>query len=349
MKRIISIMLAVMMLLGLSFSAAEEAPASTSFPRALLDWVQSLNLDTSDYAGSVRWVNSPLYEGTIRKNQGITELAVSGLGRAQIYDQKIMLEFGGKTYGVDLSKLTGLLRSFTAKKDEASKAWNTLKSWLKKALKDIVLPGVRISYSSGDFLLHIGADDETMKERTAPQSFEGIDFTYSQGKDGLSVSGRVKLYFRLLFAVDLSFDLKSNDEGLDLQASLDLSDRLNLFRLSSNKLAFHYAGDKIAGSLETMGMTFLLKGEKGVETNGIKHYTVSLTGQNRQNKVFELGSIVLTLDDQGAFSGSLKVLGFELSSITVRPIPKEPIEKISQSGTLMLGPALLRLLPGFSR
>ena len=76
MKRIISIMLAVMMLLGLSFSAAEEAPASTSFPRALLDWVQSLNLDTSDYAGSVRWVNSPLYEGTIRKNQGITELAV---------------------------------------------------------------------------------------------------------------------------------------------------------------------------------------------------------------------------------------------------------------------------------
>ena len=103
MKKILAVLLAVSLLLGISCAAAEEQATAGDFLQSLARWAQSLNLDESDYYGSVGWAGGLLYDGTIRKNQDFTELAVSGLGRAQISRKKIMLEIGGQKYGIDLT------------------------------------------------------------------------------------------------------------------------------------------------------------------------------------------------------------------------------------------------------
>ena len=55
----------------------------------------------------------------------------------------------------------------------------------------------------------------------------------------------------------------------------------------------------------------------------------------------ELGSLVLTLDDQKAFSGVLTVMGNETGSIMITPIPKEPIDEITEENAFMIGFSIL--------
>ena len=339
MKKIFAVLLAVSLLLGVSLSAAEESQAPSDFFQALLGWAQNLNLDESDYFASARWENSPVYQATLRKDQGITELSVPDIGRAQISDNKIMLDIGGQKYGVDLSMLTDLIQSFSSGEKAASKDLEMLRPWLEKAFRDIILPCVRINYSSGGFSVHIDADDERIKERTyalideimaerntvetilshygsflgqfipgMPQTFDeltriwelektnqalywrdfslGADITFSQGRDGLSASGHVKLYLEWLFGANLSFELKSTGEGVDFLASLDLTNYRDRIRSTSGKLAFHAAGDKIEGMLQLDEYTYNLTAERAKEENGLCHYTACLTGMNNWHGMF---------------------------------------------------------------
>lgn len=55
----------------------------------------------------------------------------------------------------------------------------------------------------------------------------------------------------------------------------------------------------------------------------------------------ELGSLVLTLDDQKAFSGVLTVMGNETGSIMITPIPKEPIDEITEENAFMIDFSIL--------
>ena len=340
MKKMIAVLLTVMLLTGISLSAAEESQAPADFLQALADWAQNLNLDESDYSGSVRWLNSPAYEGTVRKSQGITEIELAGLGKAQVSEKKIMLDIGGKKYGVDLSKLMEWIQSFSSgEKKGFAKDLEMLLPWLEKAFKDIILPCVRINYSYDGWSVHIDADDETIRERTytlidemiaerntletvldrygtylsklipdMPRTFEelekawesekdnpafswmdfnlGADLTYSRSYDGLSVSGRINLSFQRLFGANLTFELKSNDEGFDVLASLDLSNGRDAAVRSSNKLAIHCAKDKIEGLLKVQDNTYTLKAEGKTEESGLRRYTASLTGLNEWGGIF---------------------------------------------------------------
>ena len=331
MKRIIAILIAGVLLMGSSLSISEEFQVPSDFPQALMRWVQNLNLDESDYFASAGWENSPVYQATLRKNQSITELTVPDIGRAQISDNKVILDIGGQKYGIDLSMLMELIQSFSSDEKAALLDLEMLRPWLEKALTDIVLPSVRINYSNGGFSVHIDADDEQFKARTyalideimaekktvetilshygpflvqffsgMPQTYDELrriwevekavqtlywrdfsleaDITWFQRQDGLSASGHVKLYLEWLFGANLSFELKSTDEGIDFLASLDLTNYRDWIQSTSGKLEFHVAVDKMEGMLQLQDYSYMLTAERIKEEDGLCHYTVCLTG-----------------------------------------------------------------------
>ena len=333
MKRIIAVLLAVVLLSGISLSAAEEPQVSADFLQALAAWAQNLNLDESDYAGSVKWLDSPGYQGTVRKNQGITETELAGLGKVQVSENKLMLDIGGKKFGVDLSKLKDMVKSYSSGEKGLLKDLEMLRPWLERAFKEIVLPCVKINYSLDGVSIHIDADDEKIMESTyalideimaerntletilnhygsylarlipdMPRTFEelekawesekehrtfhwrdfnlGADITYSRENGGLSASGRINLYLQQLFSADLTFELKTTDEGADFTASLDLTNGRDAADQFSGKLVFHYVRDKIEGILEIQDHTYTLKAERKTEENGQSFYTASLTGMD---------------------------------------------------------------------
>ena len=339
MKKIIAVLLTVMLLAGISLSAAEPLQGSADFWQTLTGWAQNLNLDESDYSGSVRWLNRPVCQGTIRKDQGITEIELTGLGKAQVSEKKIMLDIGGRKFGVNLSKAGEWIQSLSAGGKGLFQDLKPLRSWLEKAFRDIILPCVRINYSDGGFSVHVDADDDTIRERTCalideimaeretaetilnhygaflariipgmPRTFEelekawesekenptffrrdfslGADITYSQREDSLSASGRVNLSLEGLFGANLTFELKSKDEGMDVLASLDLTDYRNDAARSSSKLAIHSIKDKIEGLFEIQDNTYTLKAERKTGENGLNIYTASLNGLNSRDGVF---------------------------------------------------------------
>lgn len=297
MKRIIAVLLAVVLLSGISLSAAEEPQVSADFLQALAAWAQNLNLDESDYAGSVKWLDSPGYQGTVRKNQGITETELAGLGKVQVSENKLMLDIGGKKFGVDLSKLKDMVKSYSSGEKGLLKDLEMLRPWLERAFKEIVLPCVKINYSLDGVSIHIDADDEKIMESTyalideimaerntletilnhygsylarlipdMPRTFEelekawesekehrafhwrdfnlGADITYSRENGGLSASGRVNLYLQQLFSADLTFELKTTDEGADFTASLTGMDGLGLIHMKYDLEAVYDPAEK---------------------------------------------------------------------------------------------------------
>ena len=118
MKRIIAVLLAVVLLSGITLSAAEESGKPADFLQALSEWAQKLNPDESDYSASVKWSGSPGYQGTLRKDQEITEIELAGLGKAQVSENKLMLDIGGKKFGIDLSRVLNLIKSWSSGKSE---------------------------------------------------------------------------------------------------------------------------------------------------------------------------------------------------------------------------------------
>ena len=72
--------------------------------------------------------------------------------------------------------------------------------------------------------------------------------------------------------------------------------------------------------------------ELRIAENTAEKMVVLLTKDDRD----ELGSLVLTLEDGGTFSGVLTVMGKETGSVVIRPIPKEPIDEITEENALML-------------
>lgn len=297
MKRIIAVLLAVVLLSGISLSAAEEPQVSADFLQALAAWAQNLNLDESDYAGSVKWLDSPGYQGTVRKNQGITEIELAGLGKVQVSENKLMLDIGGKKFGVDLSKLKDMVKSYSSGEKGLLKDLEMLRPWLERAFKEIVLPCVKINYSLDGVSIHIDADDEKIMESTyalideimaerntletilnhygsylarlipdMPRTFEelekawesekehrafhwrdfnlGADITYSRENGGLSASGRINLYLQQLFSADLTFELKTTDEGADFTASLTGMDGLGLIHMKYDLEAVYDPAEK---------------------------------------------------------------------------------------------------------
>ena len=113
---------------------------------------------------------------------------------------------------------------------------------------------------------------------------------------GQSVSGHGNLYLEGLYGATISFELKSDKEGVDLLGSLDLTNDRAGTQSSSYKLALHVIGDKAEGLLQIQDNTYALKAEKETPEKGAARYTASLVGMNRQNKVFAMYDLEASFD-----------------------------------------------------
>ena len=56
-----------------------------------------------------------------------------------------------------------------------------------------------------------------------------------------------------------------------------------------------------------------------------------------KDEKYEMASLTLTLDDQGAFNAAVGFMGFEMGNMTIKPIPKEPVDEITEENALMIG------------
>ena len=274
MKRIIALILTLVLLTGISLSAAEETNASPDFFQSLMNWAQNLNLDESDYTGSVRWGNNPVYSGTLRKNREITEIELTGLGKAQISGQKVMLEIGGIKLGTELFQLMKWARFIFPGERTFLRALWILWPWLQKVFNDVILPSVRIQYS---------------------------------------------------------------DEGLTVYFDVSRFDPLGILQDRDYHLTV------IPGAITFTGRTGTY--ELRIAENTADRLVIRLTRDGRD----ELGSLVLELDEERAFSGLLTVMGKETGSVMIRPVPKEPIDVITEEQALMISPGTLLSLIGIGR
>ena len=81
MKKLIALILSIALLMGPACSCAEETAAAGNFLQGLREWFTGLDLEKSDYKASIFSGGYQTAEVTVRRDQGITEIAVPGSGR----------------------------------------------------------------------------------------------------------------------------------------------------------------------------------------------------------------------------------------------------------------------------
>lgn len=374
MKRIIAVLLAVVLLSGISLSAAEEPQMPADFLQALADWAQNLNLDESDYAGSVKWINSPEYQGTVKKNQEITEIELTGLGKAQVSSRKIILDIGGRKFGIDLSKLLDKIKSYFSGEKGILKDLERFRPWLEKACKKItestwallekilaekiVLETVLNRFGSNLYAVAFREDEIELSISGMLETAPHAKFIYRRTTNGFEAEieylnkwERVPVISSRIEPSTLKLVRDGNSYRADLEwrlygknilgaaGTLDLDESGVFRKLSIDATQYDLAGigrnrdyhlTVIPGSITYTGRTGTY--ELRIAENTAEKMVILLTKDDRN----ELGSLVLTLDEQGTFSGVLTILGIETGSIVIRPIPKEPIDEITEENVLML-------------
>ena len=166
MKKLIAIILSIAFLMGLACARAEEQPAGGDFGQGIREWLAGLNLEKSDYKASIFSGGYKSAEITVRKDQGITEIAVPGSGRMQISESAVIVNMGGQLYSVDLAAMRDTYQTFFAEDKYIDKDIEMLRPWLEKAFRDIILPSVKVNAGRRGFTLHIDAGAEEIRERT---------------------------------------------------------------------------------------------------------------------------------------------------------------------------------------
>ena len=363
LKRILATLL-VVSLFGISIACSEEAAANVDFADGFLAWTKSLDLNRTDYHGQVVYNGIPSVDTTLRKDGGLTELAISNLGRVQISDQTLALEINGQKYYVDLASIMDTVMPLLEGEQSYSEDLEMAGSWLEKALQQVVLPCLKVSFTERGMLIHLEASDEIIRERAytlidelmadrqcvegllkkysgilslfipdMPETFEELeaawisekenhefywrdfdvsaDITYSRNNQEIQMSGEVSLYIQWLFGIDLSFELASEGETIDLLADIDLTNYRDYIRSASNKLEFHCQGNRLYGTLKTRDMTYSLNAEKETEENKQDRYVATLTGK-------QYGKFVVKYDLDALYdsqANSLKATVYETQDI----------------------------------
>lgn len=166
MKKLIALLLAVFMAASLSFSAAETLPAEGGFFPALRDWSSGLAQEGQDYKAAVSVAGFSLFSMLIRKDSGITELAVPDLGRVQFSDKALALEAGNRQFVLDLASLREKFRKSDAEKINFKADLEMIKPWLDQGIREIILPSADLGLNFSGLTVHISATDEVIRERT---------------------------------------------------------------------------------------------------------------------------------------------------------------------------------------
>ena len=103
MKRLISVILSVLLLLGAVNASAEAEAGSGDFIRSACEWAGTLDLEREDYQASLSIDGNPAYGATLRKDGEVTEFAVRDLGRVQVSGSGLSLDVGGNKYSLEFA------------------------------------------------------------------------------------------------------------------------------------------------------------------------------------------------------------------------------------------------------
>jgi len=166
MKKLIALILSIALLMGPACSCAEETVAAGNFLQGLREWFTGLDLEKSDYKASIFSGGYQTAEVTVRRDQGITEIAVPGSRRMQISENMIVVDAGGQLYTVDLAAMKEAQQTFLGEDRHLDRDIEMLRPWLQKAFNDIILPSVELSMGRRGLTLHIDAGAEEIRERT---------------------------------------------------------------------------------------------------------------------------------------------------------------------------------------
>lgn len=180
MKKIFTVFIALWLAVSWVFCAAAEAPsglpavteqaaetaAAGDFREALAAWAAG-PAGRQDLKATLLTADSEPREMTIRRDAGITELAVADLGRLQISENAIALEIGDFRYTFDLNRFRGDERPFLPEADTLRPDLEMIRPWLDRALKEILLPHARFGLSFRGITVHVEATDESLREKAA--------------------------------------------------------------------------------------------------------------------------------------------------------------------------------------
>lgn len=165
MKRFVCIVLSILLLLSAVVSCAEEGTASGDFIRSVREWAGALDLDREDYQASLSIDGNPAYGATLRKDGEVTEFAVRDLGRVQVSGSGLSLDVGGKQYSLEFAALAEMFKGFSSGGEGLAKDFELIRPWLQKALLQVLMPCVSVSWPHGGMVLHIEATDEEIRDR----------------------------------------------------------------------------------------------------------------------------------------------------------------------------------------
>ena len=266
MKRIIAVLLAVIILLaGISASAEDNRQEAEDFIRSLEQWAWNLNPEASDYMGTVRWIGGKPIEVLFRNDGKIIEASHSGFGKLQISGDKIMLDIGGKKFGLSLSAFAGIFRkadSSTSSSGEGSFAEDLemLRPWLMRAFSEVVLPCVSLRPGRDGLMIHLEANNEVLREKIT----DLVDSFLAERKTAERLLSRYRTYLRLLFpdlprtfdGLEKAWEAEKQNPAFFGQAFSIVADIT--YSQSDEDLAVTGKVDLFVGDEETAGLSFEL-------------------------------------------------------------------------------------------
>ena len=162
MKRILSLLLTIMLVAGMTAAGAETA-AGGDFAAGFMGWLSSIDLSGSDYAATVQ-TPSETERAVLRQDGAVTEIELEGQGRVQLSQNAIALEIQGQRYYIDLESILGMMQPMLTSGDMESEM-EMLTPWLQKALMQILLPSAKLSIRPEGTMIHFEATAQELQER----------------------------------------------------------------------------------------------------------------------------------------------------------------------------------------
>ena len=154
MKKFLSFILCLCLCCGLfSAASADKWPPVPAFLDALGSFVRSLSLETKDYEASLFLPDQQL-QGSVRQGNGLTEIELAGLGKAQIDEKNVVLNTNGITVICDYQSLIRSVQDLVSGKGNAQ-ITAYLNKLSQRALSELVFPFAEYAVDFGRFVFHL--------------------------------------------------------------------------------------------------------------------------------------------------------------------------------------------------
>ncbi len=153
MKKMVSLLLCILLLFSPLLSSAEESASEYPFFSALQEFIQSFNLEKNGYNISVG-LPEENHEAVLRQSNGITELAISSLGKIQLTPLQLFLDVNGLKACIDYASILRPLFSG----EQISHTTEYLTAVYQQAMEYLILPFVDKIQGDDGISVHMDFD-----------------------------------------------------------------------------------------------------------------------------------------------------------------------------------------------